>query len=296
MSNRLCSIKNSGLWKAVCGVFVLLFLWGIYFPVEATIYKWKDGKGAIHFTSDPSQVPREYRDGMEVIEESGQGPASSEPSPGEISEAEEKPVDYEIPVTKNGNHFMVNVLMNGTVTAHLLVDTGASMITLSPAVANKLGYHPDDDLPEIPASTAGGTVWSPLINLEKVKIGDAEEENVEAMINSQMGAMDGLLGLSFLNSYNVIMDHENSRMILKSQIEADGKSYGGKSANWWQSLYSSYNERLTLYKAMARQIKSKDREKGGKLEKVVRYYKDRLLDLDIKADSAGVPTEWRIPE
>ncbi|MFQ5444991.1 MAG: TIGR02281 family clan AA aspartic protease [Nitrospinales bacterium] len=296
MLNRLCSIKKSGFWKAACGVFTLLVLWGIYFPVEATIYKWKDGKGAIHFTSDPSQVPNEFRDGIEVIEESDHGSASSEPSPGEQSIADDQPVDYEIPVIKNGNHFIVNVLMNDSVTAHLLVDTGASMITISPAVAKKLGYHPDDDLPEIPASTAGGTVWSPLINLEKVKIGEAEEENIEAMINSQMGSMDGLLGLSFLNSYNVIMDHENSRMILKSQIKVDGISYGGKSANWWQSIYSSYFERVTLYKAMARQIRSKDREKGIKLEKVVRYYKDRLLDLDIKADDAGVPSELRIPE
>ncbi len=296
MLNRLYSIKKYGFWKAACGVLVLLILSGIYLPVEATIYKWKDGKGAIHFTSEPSQVPAEYQDGMEVIEDSDQDSASSEPSPGEQAITEDEPVDFEIPVTKHGDHFMVKVLLNDSVTANLLVDTGASAIVISAAIGKKLGYAPGDDLPETPASTANGIVWNQLINLERVKIGEAEEENVVASVSATLGSGDGLLGLSFLNNYNVVMDHRKSRMILKSQNNIGDTLYDGKSSHWWQSTYTSYHEQLAGYKGYARQLRSKDREKAGKLDKVVKFYKERLLDLEIRANSAGVPLELRIPE
>jgi hypothetical protein len=45
---------------------IFLFLWAILlhlssYESEATVYKWKDESGKIHFTDEPNRVPEEYR-------------------------------------------------------------------------------------------------------------------------------------------------------------------------------------------------------------------------------------------
>ena len=108
-------------------------------------------------------------------------------------------------------HYVAQGTINGTAT-RFLVDTGATLVVLSLAEANRLGIH-YRDAPQSLASTANGTVSYRVVKLDRVKVGDVELTNVEAGIIE--GSYDGpnLLGMSFLSRMEVTRDGANMVLI-----------------------------------------------------------------------------------
>ncbi len=104
-------------------------------------------------------------------------------------------------------HYVANGTINGT-TTRFLVDTGATMIVLSLAEADRLALR-YRDAPHSMATTANGTVPYRVVKLDRVKVGDVELTNVDAGIIE--GAYDGpnLLGMSFLSRTEVTRDGAN---------------------------------------------------------------------------------------
>ena len=60
-----------------------------------------------------------------------------------------------------------------------MLDTGASLITLTEEIGNKLGISPYSNSAELPFNTAGGEDWMPLVALEMVAVGSAETRLVK---------------------------------------------------------------------------------------------------------------------
>jgi hypothetical protein len=52
---------NQVLHKIIFLVFGAILLHLSSYESEATVYKWKDGSGEIHFTDEPNHVPEEFR-------------------------------------------------------------------------------------------------------------------------------------------------------------------------------------------------------------------------------------------
>ena len=52
---------NQVLHKSIFLVFGAIFIHLSIYESEATVYKWKDGSGKIHFTDEPNRVPEEFR-------------------------------------------------------------------------------------------------------------------------------------------------------------------------------------------------------------------------------------------
>jgi hypothetical protein len=52
---------NQVLHKSILLVFGAILLHLSSYESEATVYKWKDGSGKIHFTDEPNRVPEEFR-------------------------------------------------------------------------------------------------------------------------------------------------------------------------------------------------------------------------------------------
>ena len=52
---------NQVLHKSICLVFGVILLHLSSYESEATVYKWKDRSGKIHFTDEPNRVPEEFR-------------------------------------------------------------------------------------------------------------------------------------------------------------------------------------------------------------------------------------------
>ena len=52
---------NQVLHKSIFLVFGAILIHLPIYESEATVYKWKDGSGKIHFADEPNRVPEEFR-------------------------------------------------------------------------------------------------------------------------------------------------------------------------------------------------------------------------------------------
>ncbi|QKT04496.1 TIGR02281 family clan AA aspartic protease [Ectothiorhodospiraceae bacterium 2226] len=89
-------------------------------------------------------------------------------------------------------HYVVTGQLNGR-PVDLLVDTGATVVSIPEPLARELGLRRGH---AVPTQTASGMVTTYATVLERVQIGDIEVRNVRASINPHSDLV--LLGMSFL--------------------------------------------------------------------------------------------------
>lgn len=96
-----------------------------------------------------------------------------------------------------GGHFRIDAMVEG-VSLHMLVDTGATLVTLSPGDAKRIGIDLDRLVYSQRFRTANGEGLGAPIRLREIRIGPIVLRNVRASVNR--APMDAsLLGQSFLN-------------------------------------------------------------------------------------------------
>ena len=174
-----------------------------------------------------------------------------------------------------------------------MVDTGASMVTLSVKAAKDLGLEYGPDSPRMPFTTAGGQVWMPVVLLNSVKVGDAEVKDVEASISDEMGDLDGLLGMSFLNDFRVEMDRSRSQMVLKSLHERGEVVWDSKPESWWRAKFQYYNERVSEYRQQAVRLQVSNPDQTRLLNRLALFYENIKSKFNDRANRFGVPERFR---
>ncbi len=93
-------------------------------------------------------------------------------------------------------HYFVDAEIAGT-WVQFMVDTGATVVVLSPGDADRLGLEPRArDFSET-HQTANGPVRVAPVTLAEVRIGDIRLRHVDAVVNPRMRG-PSLLGMSFL--------------------------------------------------------------------------------------------------
>lgn len=125
-----------------------------------------------------------------------EGRASPDPSTVYQSNAPSEAVVIE--AGRNG-HFYLDALINNT-SVPFVVDTGASVISLSHEAARRAGFRPLAADYTHGFSTANGVIKVAIITIDSVRYKDIEFNNVRAAIMPK-GALNGanLLGNSFLS-------------------------------------------------------------------------------------------------
>ena len=112
-----------------------------------------------------------------------------------------------------GGHFQTLGQINGR-TVNFLVDTGASMVSMSAAQATSLGLDYTKGQQGL-IQTANGVAQAWHINLSRVRIGDVEVQNVDALVSpAELPVV--LLGNSFLSRFQ--MKRENDRLTLERRF------------------------------------------------------------------------------
>ena len=96
----------------------------------------------------------------------------------------------------NAGHFLVDADL-GQAEVRFLVDTGATMVVLSPSDAKRLGLNPDSLRFSGLFETANGQVRVAPVTLGRVQIGNLVLYDVEAVVNGAPMRVS-LLGMSFL--------------------------------------------------------------------------------------------------
>ena len=295
MSAQLKSNKVGRLELALLAAQLFYFI-----PTcEAGIFSYKDDKGAIHFTDDISRVPEEFRGAENSFLKRNESHQTHRTTPAAFPskpvEAVFSPLEeVQIPLTPvNGRNFFVDVLLNGRVKAKLMLDTGASFITLSEKIGQKLGVVNNGFSAEMPFNTAGGEEWMPLVALQTVSAGEAQSQLVEASIGKQIKDIDGLLGMSFLGDYRFEIDRTNKLLTLRSPNKNGETTWGGKSGNWWKNRFDYYDTSIKGFFNRARKMQRKGHRKATNMMKTAEFYKDLKQKLGTRAMISSVPEKYR---
>ncbi len=112
----------------------------------------------------------------------------------------------------SGGHYYTTGKING-LTVGFVVDTGASDVVISRALADQLGLNYRSGGRET-VVTANGTTQAFGIGLDSVQVGDVAVYNVKASV-VPMGMPMVLLGNSFLGHFQ--MKQENDQMVLEKR-------------------------------------------------------------------------------
>ncbi len=153
----------------------------------------------VHFRSLPNEVSV-----------SGRGSAAEPASPSAKTAAAGS---FTIPLKMLGGHAIVPVTFNNSVTANLMVDTGAGRTVVSKRIATDLRLH----------STGfgtgygiGGRVTMGIARVESVKVGEVEIKNMSISIHdfSPDPRYEGLLGTDFLGRFQMSLDSAKQVMVL----------------------------------------------------------------------------------
>ena len=126
--------------------------------------------------------------------------------------------EFVIPLMRKGRAFFVQVELNDSREATLIVDTGASETTLTSEIAYDLGLL-DSDTSEMQYQTANGIINASFTTIDSISLGDAIQYNVPVSVlgpsNNLSGIADGLLGMSFFEHYIVSMDSSREELHLR---------------------------------------------------------------------------------
>jgi aspartyl protease family protein len=113
--------------------------------------------------------------------------------------------------SQEGGHYWAAAQINGR-TVDVLVDTGATTISMGASMAKHLGINYENGR-RIQMSTANGVTEGRMVTLKKVSIGEITQHNVMATIAINDALSVILLGNSFLSG--VDMRTENGVLILE---------------------------------------------------------------------------------
>ena len=118
-------------------------------------------------------------------------------------------------IRKSGSHFKTPALINGR-RLLMLIDTGASVLSLTKADARQVGIPVGRLAYTQPCRTANGMAYVAMINLRAVDIEGIELHNVVASVAATDHQKDeSLLGMSFLGRLSSVNFTPNA-LILRS--------------------------------------------------------------------------------
>ena len=120
-----------------------------------------------------------------------------------------------VPLRHARGNWFAEVRLNNTRTARFVVDTGATACVLSPELAAALRIHPGPRAETVPMQVVGGVTEAPRVTIPSLRVGDAEVENVAAVIHSIGPGVDGLLGNTFLSRFTVTLDPDQGVLLLR---------------------------------------------------------------------------------
>lgn len=211
-------------FRPILSIFLMAYLFS---PLElhGEFYRYIDESGGFHFVDELSKVPLKYRDTMRVYKEKGDPSPEDESalilkkesekltseSTEALSGAEYRP-NQETRVIISGNQILVPVTVGYggyEMETLLLLDTGASIVTLHRDLADQLSIM---DAGSAEAMVAGGRmIQTEMVRLDYVKVGSVEAADMDANIIEHEGPpvnYQGFLGMNFLRNFEYSIDFE----------------------------------------------------------------------------------------
>jgi len=206
------------VWSFV--VLSLIVAWSEVSVATATLYRWQNERGQMHYSTSPPITPVQN---LEVKRNNRWYPyipgAAVRPSPRPRTS---KTVKTVVAYKQHKGVIIIRVILSDGLERLFAVDTGASYTVITPEMAEALHLAPNSAIPPITLQTANGRIQAPLVNLKTVTVGDITTHNVAAAIHrlhDDVGEISGLLGLNFLNRFTMTVDATRHQLT----FEANGR-------------------------------------------------------------------------
>ena len=136
-----------------------------------------------------------------------------------ISPQLEKPdrLGHAVAVTKRGDHFLVEVTLNRMSTVKLLIDTGASLTTLSHSSFADLPQANFNYRGSRMFNTAGGLTRGDIYRASSIELGEMQLNDIDIAVIDYPSAsnVDGLLGMNVLRNYRFEIDQDDKLLHLQ---------------------------------------------------------------------------------
>lgn len=202
-----------------------------------------------------------------------------------------------VPIERRGNTMVVSVNLNDHVQTKMIVDTGASITSISIRVADSLGIKIDDRTTRMPTQTANGPALVPLVKLSSLRVGDVEIRDVDVLVmtNWPNPEVTGLLGMNFFGQFDWSTDAVNNQLVLRPLTShPQAESYGGYDKEWWQTRFRYVLGPLDQLREELRKAEA-TRQAGPatQIKASIEYLENQLDQLTRQANQAGVPLEFR---
>jgi predicted aspartyl protease len=155
---------------------------------QGTIFQYTNKNGLLTMTNDIEKVPIEYR---KVMKTSGSTSVTNTTL---------------VEISNNQIHVPVSITYRGqTINTKLLLDTGATGITISPALAKKLGANPTSE--GFSTLADGRKIQTYIFACDKISVGTKQKESANiSIIPRSDNEETGLLGMSFLADFPHTID------------------------------------------------------------------------------------------
>lgn len=193
-----------GKRAALLGIALGLAVFGLG-PVAAfaQMYRWTDEQGRTHYSQGLDSVPPRFRSSAQFLAypDRPSAPAAAAPSAESAGGQSAR-----IPFTP-GKPIMVTARINGTGSAQLILDTGASVTVINPRVLGGMGVGARDAL-RGSVRGATGTADVLFVPVESIEVGGVRSGPLRVAAHDiEMGQGDGLLGRDFLDQFTVNIDN-----------------------------------------------------------------------------------------
>jgi hypothetical protein len=176
-------------------------------PARAEIYRYIDEGGHASYVDGIDSVPERFRGAATPMGLRNAPPASAAATP---SGGDGGPKAAGAAVIKYtpGQRIMVDVKINGSFTAKLLLDTGADRTMISPRTLQAAGITISKPVATGQITGATGTDKIDYVVVDSLEVGEARVGKMPVgsyeLAGSDSG--EGLLGRDFLDQFKVTMD------------------------------------------------------------------------------------------
>ena len=191
-------------------------------PVAAEIFRYTDASGIPHYVEGIDSVPQEFRaravpmrlppPGAPSVTSSGSTAGRPTPAaPGPVASAPKGGTAIKY---TPGKPIMVDVKINGSTSATLLLDTGADTTLINPRVLVAAGASVSRPVGTTRVTGVAGSDNVNFVTIESLEVGEARAGRMHVASYDVAGAGDGLLGRDFLDRFSVNIDSTNGIVTL----------------------------------------------------------------------------------
>lgn len=286
------------------------------------VYEWTDENGTVHFSDSPNDIPPKYQDQFKT-RKFNEGKSQKKPKSATSNIISEEPVPnakkedqrinrYEIPFKGyegSGKRIIISVTFNDSVTAPMLLDTGATGMLITPQLAEKLGVFEQDQARLLDEVNGVGSGSAPAIRtiIQKVEVGGAKDRFIPTAVLSRSlsKSFEGLIGMDFMSNYSISIDNKKKVVVLE-EMPPDPDFPGGHDEEWWRTNFQQFGSARRAWKEYLEELDDEIRNSSVNLNisydvKMLHTFAeyqyreaDKLFDkLNEYARQYAVPMHWR---